>query len=242
MGFRDYYGYGDYETAAERAAKAKKQLEKLLKTNPGLCPIIIEGRTIAKSWWGKAWNKNLESYADYSNRIGRGRSYVKNGLVLDLQIEEGIVSALVAGSRSKPYKVKCTIDPLSPEITEKITKLCNRKIESLEDLIEGRFPEELAELFTKSKQGLFPASKELGFSCSCPDYAYMCKHVSAVLYAIGAKLDSDPTLFFKLRGIDFGQFLAKTAEEKMDSMLKNAGQKTGRMLNDYEIAGLFDLT
>jgi len=239
MGFRDYPAY---ETAAEKTAKAKKQLEKLKKKNPDLCPIIIEGRTIAKSWWGKAWTRNLESYADYTNRISRGRSYVKNGLVLDLRIEEGVVSALVSGSRSKPYDVTCTIQPLPDEKIKRIAKMCNRKIESLEDLIEGRFPKDLEDLFTKSGQGLFPASKEIKFFCSCPDSAYMCKHVSAVLYAIGAKFDADPTLFFKLRSVDFGLFLAKSADEKMDSMLKNAGKKTDRVLDDDIVSRIFDLS
>ena len=241
MAYRDYYGYRQYETAAEKTAKAKKQLEKLMKKNPDLCPIIIEGKTIAKSWWGKAWNTNLESYADYSNRIGRGRSYVKNGLVIDLQIGEGVVNALVAGSGSTPYKISCTIEPLPDKKLKHLVKLCNRKISSLEELVEGRFPKDLEELFTKAGEGLFPASKEIKFQCSCPDWAYMCKHVSAVLYAIGAKFDSDPTLFFKLRSVDFGLFLTKTVDEKMDSMLKNAGAKSDRVLADEDVSKLFGL-
>ena len=238
MGFRGY-DYYSYETAAERARKARRQLEKLTKKNPDLCPIIIEGRTIAKSWWGRAWNRNLESYADYSNRIGRGRNYVKNGLVLDLKIEEGLVTALVAGSKSKPYEVACKIAPLPDEKFKRLVKRCNRKISGLEELIEGRFPKDLEDLFTQKGEGLFPSSKEIEFSCSCPDWAYMCKHVSAVLYAIGAKFDSDPALFFKLRSADFGLFLEKTVDEKMENMLKNAGIKSDRVLADEDVARLF---
>ena len=214
----NYYGYKQYETVAERTAKAKKQLEKLRKKNPDICPIVIEGRTIAKSWWGKAWNKNLEIYADHSNRIGRGRSYISNGLVLDLVVEEGLVRGLVCGTRSTPYNVTIRIDPLAKGTHGQLTKLCNRTISSLEELLEGRFPESLADLFTKPGQGMFPSRKEIHFGCSCPDGANMCKHVSAILYAIGAKFDSDPALFFKLRSIDFGLFLAEAVDEKADSI------------------------
>jgi len=239
MGYWGYYR--EYESVGEKIAKAKRQVEKLKKTNPDICPVIIEGNTIAKSWWGKAWAKNLESYADYSNRIGRGRSYVKNGLVIDLKIEAEEVTALVCGSGNHPYKIKVTIQPLLKEKLDNLTKLCNNKINGLEALVEGRFPQELEDLFTQKNQGLFPSNKEIKFDCSCPDSAYMCKHISAVLYAIGAKFDSDPTLFFKLRGIEFKLFLAKTVEEKMHSMLKNAGKTSTRVITDKEATVLFGI-
>ncbi|MDR0372469.1 MAG: SWIM zinc finger family protein [Nitrososphaerota archaeon] len=236
-----YWGYFEYETVAQKIAKAKKQLEKLKKTNPDICPVIIEGRTIAKSWWGKAWTENLESYADYSNRIGRGRSYVRNGFVIDLKIEAGQVCALVCGSSATPYRVKVSIQPLLKEKLTSLAKLCNNQINGLEELVEGRFPKDLEELFTQKNQGLFPSNREIQFSCSCPDSAYMCKHVCAVLYAIGAKFDSDPTLFFKLRSIEFKVFLAKTVEEKMHSMLKNAGKTSKRVIADEEVTTLFGI-
>jgi uncharacterized Zn finger protein len=239
MGYWGYYR--EYETVGQKIAKAKRQLEKLQKTNPNICPVIIEGNTITKSWWGKAWTKNLESYADYSNRIGRGRSYVRNGLVIDLRIEAGQVDALVCGSSSKPYKIKVEIQPLLKEKLDNLTKLCNNKINGLEELVAGRFPKELEALFTQKSQGLFPSNKEIKFNCSCPDSAYMCKHVSAVLYAIGAKFDTDPTLFFKLRGIEFKLFLAKTVEEKMHCMLKNAGKNSKRVITDKEATALFNI-
>ena len=239
MGYWGYYR--EYETVGQKIAKAKRQLDKLKKTNPDICPVIIEGNTIAKSWWGKAWTKNLESYADYSNRIGRGRSYVRNGLVIDLKIEAGQVCALVCGSSSTPYKIKVEIEPLLKEKLDSLTKLCNNRINGLEELVEGRFPKELEDIFTQKSQGLFPSNKEIKFACSCPDVAYMCKHISAVLYAIGAKFDSDPTLFFKLRGIEFKLFLAKTVEEKMQSMLKNAGKNSKRVITDKEATTLFGI-
>jgi len=234
-----WYGFNEYESIAEKIVKAKKKLEELRKTNSDIYPVVLESGAIAKSWWGKTWTKNLESYADYSNRIGRGRSYVKNGFVLHLKIEEGQVNALVFGSNNNLYSIKVNIAPLSKDKSDALAKFCNNSINGLEELIEGRFSLSLAELFTKSKEGLFPTNREIKFSCSCPDVAYMCKHVCAVLYAIGIRFDSDPTLFFKLRGIDFKIFLSKTVEEKMDSMLKNAGKKSSRVISDKDVSKLF---
>jgi len=231
--------YTEYVSASEKKEKAKKQIEKLKKKNPNLAPVVIQGKNIANTWWGKAWNKNLEIYADYSNRISRGRSYVRNGAVLDLKIETGVVKALVQGSGRTPYKIEINIMPLSKEKWEGILNLCNHKIDSLGELLDGKFPKELEEIFTLSGKGLFPTKKEINFSCSCYDWAEMCKHVTAVLYGIGARLDEDPTLFFKLRNIDFEVLVKKTIEEKMRSLLENSGKKSERVLEDKEIYGLF---
>lgn len=234
-----YYGFYEYVSVAEKREKAKKSLEKLKKKNPDISPVIIEGRTIASKWWGKAWNKNLESYADFSNRIGRGRSYVKNGAVLDLKIKEGEVYALVQGSGSKPYNVVISIDKLDKTKWKKVTEICNHKIDTMETLLAGKFPKEFDEMFSASKNGLFPSPKEIHFKCSCPDSARMCKHIAAVLYGVGARLDEDPILFFKLRDIDFQELLKKSMEEKMQSMLKNADRKSKRIIDDTDIFDLF---
>lgn len=237
MAFYDYYP--EYVSVAERREKSKKQIEKLKKKNPNLAPVVIEGKNIANTWWGKAWNKNLEIYADYSNRISRGRSYVRNGAVLDLKIEADIVNALVQGSDRNPYKIEIKITPLSNEKWESILKLCNHKIDNLAELVEGKFPKELEEIFTLKGSGLFPTEKEIKFSCSCYDSASMCKHITAALYGIGARFDEDPTLFFKLRNIDFEVLLKKTIEQKMQNMLENSNKKSDRVLDDDDVFGLF---
>lgn len=233
------YNYPKYISATQKKETAKKQAEKLKKKNPDLAPIVINGKNIANTWWGKAWNKNLEIYADYSNRISRGRSYVRNGAVLDLKIDSGLVQALVQGSDRNPYKIEIKISPLSEEKWESMLLLCHHKINSFAELVEGKFPKELEELFTLKGKGLFPAQKEINFSCSCYDWADMCKHVTAVLYGIGAKFDEDPTLFFKLRNINFEALLQKTIEEKMQSLLENSDKKSNRVLADEDIFGLF---
>lgn len=235
------YGFAPYVSVAEKKAKAERQIAKLRKKNPNLAPVVIQGRTLAASWWGKSWNRNLESYADYENRIARGKSYVRNSAVLDLQIEKGHVSALVQGSTSRPYSVDVVIDTLDPKRWKEIVKLCNYQIDSVEKLALGQFPADLEVLFQERKYGLFPSPKEIHFTCSCPDYAYMCKHVAAVLYGVGARLDADPLLFFTLRGVEIQDLIRRSVEKRMESMLKNARKKSGRAISDGEVHDLFGI-
>lgn len=237
MSFYDY----DYVhvSVAQKKEKARKSLEQLKRTMPEIEPVDIEGPNIAKTWWGKAWNKNLESYADYCNRIGRGRSYVREGAVLHLKIDSGTIHALVQGSTAKPYQVEIGIDPLDEKTWKQITALCNRRIESLEQLVSGKFPKELAILFTTQQEGLFPAPEEIHFHCSCPDSARLCKHVAAVLYGAGARLDQNPMLLFSLRKMPVADLIKKSIEEKMDSMLKNADKKSPRVIGDDQVFDLF---
>lgn len=203
-----------------------------------MCPVIIEGRVLAKNWWGKAWNHNLESYADYTNRIGRGKSYVRAGKVVDLQIAKGIINARVQGSRRTPYKIEIKIDPLREKIRQKIIEQCGHKISNIEALADGDLPEDMVNLFT-SAEGLFPKPKEIKFDCSCPDWAYMCKHVAAVLYGVGSRFDDDPLLFFELRDIDVGEFIRKSVDDKLNSMLKNAEKGSDRVIEDDKLEKLF---
>jgi uncharacterized Zn finger protein len=236
-----YSGFPEYVSVAEKRLKAQKSIEKLKKKNPDICPVIIEGRKITKTWWGKSWNDNLESYSDYENRIGRGRSYVRHGAVLDLKITQGTINALVQGSASKPYQVTISIQPLSKNIWQVITKNCVGKIESLQELIEGKFPKKLSELFTAKGEGLFPNTKEIRLQCSCPDGANMCKHVAAVLYGVGARLDDDPTLFFVLRNVEVDNLISETISQKTETLLEKAKAKSRRIIEDTDISDMFGI-
>ena len=138
------------------------------KEKPEAAPVVIKGAKLASTWWGKAWNTNLEKYSDYENRIGRGRSYVRSGAVIDLRIDRGGIIALVQGSRAKPYRVEIQIQPLPAKVWESIKKTCAGRIESLPELVEGKFPQALADLFTAKGSGLFPAPKEIEFSLLLP--------------------------------------------------------------------------
>lgn len=235
------YGYGNYVTEDEKKYKAAKAIAKLRKKNPDIMPVVIEGKALAKTWWGKIWNNNLESYADYSNRISRGKSYVRCNMVLDLKITKGTVEAIVMGSGTKPYEVLVKIDTLKKEKWERVIKECNNSIQSMEQLMEGKFPKELEVLFTQREFGLFPSPDEIRFACSCPDWADMCKHVAAVLYGIGSRLDIDPLLFFELRDIDSQVLIKKSIETKLENMLMNAGKKSNREISEEDVFDLFGL-
>lgn len=217
--------------ATAKSARAKgKPLE----------PIIIQGRKIVTSWWGNAWCENLERYADYENRLDRGKRYVRTGSVVDLKIQKGKVTARVQGRRKAPYKVEVRISPLSEERCQYALEQCGRKIENLEMLISGNFPEELKNLFS-GEEGLFPEPKEISFNCSCPDWALMCKHVAAVLYGIGARFDENPMLFFELRGIDVERFIDVAVENRLERMLKNAEKPSPRIIEKGGYEQLFGL-
>ena len=234
-------GFPEYVSVAEKRRKAQKSVEKLRKKNPDICPVIIAGTKLTKTWWGKSWNDNLESYSDFANRIGRGRGYVRHGAVLDLKITQGEIKALVQGSVSKPYQVTVSIQPLSEKIWQGITKNCGGKIDSLQELMVGKFPKTLSEVFTAKGKGLFPASKEIRLQCSCPDGAYMCKHVAAALYGVGARLDDDPTLFFVLRDVKVDDLISEAISQKTETLLKKSKVKSRRIIEETDIADLFGI-
>jgi uncharacterized Zn finger protein len=240
MGF---WGYPPYVSVAQKKAKAAKKLAALKKKRD-VSPVIIQGSTLARTWWGKAWNRNLERYADYSNRIERGRSYVRHGAVLDLRIDAGEIKALVQGSRATPYTVAIGIKKLNRNTWTRITSECAGMLESLPELLSGNFPKPLGEIFMQKDAGLFPAPKEIAFECSCPDWAGMCKHVAATLYGVGARLDQDPALFFALRGVDTGDLVSRTVAAKAGNLLQKAARKSSRVIADSDLSRVFgiDLT
>jgi uncharacterized Zn finger protein len=239
MGYYSYFP--PYVTVSEKKEKASKKLAQLRKKDPDIQPVIIEGLILAKTWWGKSWNKNLESYADYSNRIGRGRSYVRNGAVLDLKIQPGKVKALVQGSESRPYVVIIEIKPIQKNNWIKIKESCQGRLDSLPELLEGNFPKALASVFMAKGEGLFPSSDEIKLSCSCPDWASMCKHVAATLYGIGARLDENPMLFFTLRNADVHELIAQAVDDHTQNLLKIAENKSARVLDNLDLEDMFGI-
>lgn len=193
-------GWPAYVSVAERRAQAQRKLAALQKKGTACEPVIIEGRSIANTFWGKKWCNNLESYSDYANRLPRGRSYVRNGSVIDLQITAGQITARVAGS--SVYRVQMDVQALDATRWKAIQTECAGKINSLIELLQGRLSSAVMEVVTCHGSGLFPVPAEIRFRCSCPDSASMCKHVAAVLYGVGARLDSRPELLFLLRHLD----------------------------------------
>lgn len=236
-----YWGFPRYVSASEKRAKAVKKLKQLSKKNPNLKPVILQGASLARTWWGKAWNLNLERYADYENRIGRGRSYVRHGAVLDLQIAPGEVRALVQGSRSNPYSVVVSIKKLKEEIWQAILAQCQGMLESLQELINGSFPKGIGEIFTHRDAGMFPSPKEIAFNCSCPDWAGMCKHVAATLYGIGIRLDESPDLFFRMRNVEMGDLVRQAITDHKEKLLARAAGKSSRIIDEADLSATFGI-
>jgi len=231
-----YHGWRPYVPVETRRRNAEKKLAKLKKTGQAVSPVTIACRAIAKSFWGKSWCANLERYSDYENRLPRGRTYVRNGSVVDLQIVKSKVLAVVSGSHL--YRVTITIAPVTATRWKAICRDCAGTIDSLVELLQGRLSKGVMDRVCREHDGLFPAPKEIKLSCSCPDWADMCKHVAAVLYGVGARLDEKPALLFALRGVDENQLLANAGEELS---LKKAVPATTKVLDDGDVAALFGL-
>ena len=204
-----WYSFRPYVSAGERKAKALLKIKKLTQAGKKLSPVTLEGRAIAKTFWGKAWCDNLESYSDYENRLPRGRTYVRNGSVIDLQIGKGKIEAQIMGSDH--YHGHIHIAPLSAKAWGKIKTECSGKIDSVIELLRGELSESVMEVITRRDVGLFPKPSEIKLDCSCPDWADLCKHLAAVLYGVGARLDKQPELLFLLRGVDHTELITLAA-------------------------------
>lgn len=200
-----HYGFRPYVPVAQRQAYGKREVAKLVKKGQKVSPVCIDGRAITSTFWGKAWCTNLESYSDFANRLPRGRTYVRNGSVVHLEIAKGRIKALVSGS--KLYEITIDISALPSASWQSLKMQCAGKIGSLVELLQGKLSKSVMELVTNPNEGMFPKPKEIKMRCSCPDYAGMCKHLAAVMYGIGNRLDSAPELLFVLRGIDHLELL-----------------------------------
>ena len=192
--------WAPYVPVAQRRLQARQEAAALAKNGHRCQPVTIEGRAIAKSFWGKAWCDNLESYSDFANRLPRGRTYVRNGSVIDLQIEAGRVLARVSGS--DVYRIEIGVQPLAAAKWAAIVKECSGQVASVIELLQGRLSKAVMETVTRRGEGLFPLPRQISLHCSCPDAASMCKHVAATLYGVGARLDNEPELLFRLRHAD----------------------------------------
>jgi uncharacterized Zn finger protein len=231
-----YFAWHPYVSVAKKRRQAEREVAKLKKRGRSIAPVKIEGRTIAKSFWGQAWCTNLERYSDYENRLPRGRTYVRKGSVVDLQIARGEVAAMVAGSDL--YKIKIAISPVKTSRWRAICRDCAGTIDSLVELLQGRLAKGVMDRVCREGDGLFPSPAEIKLSCSCPDWADMCKHVAAALYGVGARLDEKPQLLFVLRGVDENELIAGAGT---DLLLSKAAPYGAKVLDHGDVAALFGL-
>ncbi|MDR2643080.1 MAG: hypothetical protein LBC74_09825 [Planctomycetaceae bacterium] len=229
MGY-DYYGWTPYVRVANKLANAKRYIKA--KLGSAANPVVPNSKKITTTFWGNAWCKNLETYSDYENRMSRGRTYIRNGSVVHLEINAGKIMAYVAGSET--YKIEIKIDPINKIKWNNIKKKCAGEIGSVVELLQGKLSKHVLAIVTNKSEGLFPKPKEIQFKCSCPDIATMCKHIAAVLYGVGVMLDTQPELFFKLRGVNH--------LELIDSSVKIAtGSKDADTLGDENLESIFGI-
>jgi uncharacterized Zn finger protein len=222
MGWIGGWGYRPYVPVARRRANALREVRRLAAKGTQVSPVEIAGRAIASTFWGKAWCDNLESYSDFENRLPRGRTYVRNGSVVDLQIETGKITSMVSGSSL--YRIVIQIRPLAAPRWKKLKQQCGAGIGTVVELLQGRLSTSVMSVVTSRDCGLFPAPADIEMSCSCPDWAGMCKHVAATLYGVGNRLDREPQLLFKLRQVDHLELIAQAGQSA--PKLKSKGRKT----------------
>ncbi|MDR2821253.1 MAG: SWIM zinc finger family protein [Desulfovibrio sp.] len=194
------------ETVEQKRFKAEKLIKKLSKKNPDLKPVRIEGKALARTFWGKAWCRHMDQMADYDNRLPRGRSYARNSAICHLDIRQGEIEVLVSGTRM--YTVNMRVKPLEEKQWALIQKACAGKIDTLLNLLQGKLSKEVMSVVCHPETGIFPKPDEISYQCSCPDWADLCKHVAAVFYGVGARLDEQPELLFLLRHADPGELFS----------------------------------
>ena len=232
-----YYDYGwrPYVTVAMRRRRAAQTIAKLERSGRVISPVTIEGRKITRTFWGESWCRNLEAYSDYANRLPRGRTYARNGSVIDLQIERGRVRALVSGSSL--YDVEVEIRPLARKRWGAIKSQCAGKIDSMVELLQGSISRGVMEVVTRKGEGLFPVPRDISLRCSCPDWATMCKHVAAVLYGVGARLDHEPEMLFTLRGVEPAELIAAAVTDGPTT--RKSGRR--RLLKTEDMSTVFGI-
>jgi uncharacterized Zn finger protein len=227
------FGWKPYVPVHKRRAAAQRKMKQLAKQGHAIEPVAISGRKIALTFWGEAWCNHLEQFSDYENRLPRGRTYARNGSVCHLAIRQGTIEAIVSGSEL--YDITIAIKPLAAGKWKRVREQCTGRIGSMLELLQGKFSRQVMEIVTHRDHGLFPSPGEIEMRCSCPDWAGLCKHLAAVLYGIGARLDQQPELLFKLRGVDHQELI--TAD--LDLTTTGAGSGKRRRLDDDDLSGLF---
>jgi uncharacterized Zn finger protein len=165
-----------------------------------------------QSWWAKRWIAVLESF-QIGARLGRGRSYARNGQVLSIDVEEGTVRSRVQGSMARPYDIRIELKVLSEKEWDELLKVLTGQALFVAKLLAGEMPQEIEKVFEAANLSLFPRKLgDLKTSCSCPDYSNPCKHIAAVYYLLGEEFDRDPFLLFRLRGLGRDELMARLRE------------------------------
>jgi uncharacterized Zn finger protein len=169
--------------------------------------IKLESKRLGTTWWSQKWLAALESFG-WANRLQRGRRYAKQGQVVNLNIESGLVTATVQGTRPTPYAVSIKIQPISDKNWTRVLSQMATEARYAAKLLAGEMPEDIEQVFTAVNVNLFPQTRrDLKTHCTCPDIANPCKHIAAVYYILAEEFDRDPFMIFQFRGRTKSQVL-----------------------------------
>jgi uncharacterized Zn finger protein len=229
-----WYDYAPYQSVAERRIKAQKVADAMVRRGEQLHPVSAQGTKLARTFWGRAWCDHMESFSDFASRLPKGKSYVRNGAVIDLRVLPGRITAKVVGTEI--YDVDCRVEKLPADQWTQIKKRCGGQIGSMVELLQGRLSGAVMSVVTDAKEGLFPGPREIRLGCTCPDFAHLCKHVAAALYGVGVRLDDEPELLFKLRGVDQSELVAAVIDAPDE-----AGAGGRKTLAADELADVFGI-
>lgn len=207
-----------------RHARPQKQFEQMKQKGLVAQPLVMVGRHIADSFWGKGWCRHLESCDDYVDYLSNGRSYLRSGSICHLEINQGRIEAFVYGKSL--YSVTITVDKLSSQKLSTIKSHFRSRICSASDLLQGKFDYDLMVLIRDRKNGIFPHPREIRIECDCPNREGMCKHLAAVLYGVGARLDSSPEMLFLLRGINLEELATLPTAQTFETGASSVGSET----------------
>lgn len=211
-------------------------MERLRKKGSNIQPVVVAGRNIANTFWGRAWCEHLEKFSDYENRLPRGRTYLRNGSVCHLDIRKGKIEAKVSGSEI--YNIKISVGALSNKKWNFLKARCAGRVGSMLELLQGKLSSQVMSIVTDKTNGLFPLPKEIDLDCSCPDWAELCKHAAAALYGVGSRLDKTPEVLFLLRGVDHNELISKDAAKAVVSI---SPEKKKRMLDEESLSQVFGI-
>ena len=225
-----------YEEAAEAKERVQREIEKRVKRGErfeALMPVAGK-KHLCTTFWGKAWCNHLESYQEFESRLPRGRSYLRQGSVYNLNIEPGKITAMVAGAEL--YHTQIFIHSLKVSKWQDIVEKCEGQVDSMLDVLAGKLGNGVMSVFCDLENGLFPKTKEIRFDCSCPDHADMCKHVSAVLHGVGVLLDASPELIFTLRDVNSADLLSKAKDAAVSELSAMGGE-----LAEADLSAIFGI-
>lgn len=198
--------------------------------------VNVSTNLLVHTWWGKKWCENILGLVDFENRLARGRNYLRKGAIKELYIEKGTINAKVKGRADEPYAITITIDPLDVNCANRI----RQKFKCISGIKNNYIPKDCLFLY-EAETGLLPSNNQISFSCDCPDAAIMCKHIIAVMYAIGCILDQKPLFLFELRGINISTGKNEIELNEINSLLSRIDDDDFSAANRSFLSQLFDI-